>query len=59
MYADMVKNRRKLSEKRCAKKKANDHSLLGRINYLQQHQEVNFVLRNSFDRARLNKSQEE
>lgn len=52
MYADMVKNRRKLSEKRSSKKKSNDHSLLGRINYLQQHQEVNFVLRNSFEKGR-------
>jgi hypothetical protein len=58
IYADMVKNRKKLSEKRYTKKKVNDHSLLGRINYLQQHQEVNFVLRNSFDRSRLNKSHE-
>ncbi len=59
IYADMVKNRKKLSEKRYTKKKVNDHSLLGRINYLQHHQEVNFVLKNSFDRSRINKGHEE
>ncbi len=55
IYVDMVKNRKKLNEKRNPKKKSFEYSLLGRINNLQQHQDTIFVMRNSCEKQKFDK----